>query len=608
MEKRRNNIENCEAKTFLVRESSQIEGRVGDGSGYPLLSWNRNQCQSLYAVQEETAPLNQRHHFAYPAEDSAFYGHHETEKKATATATVVTAFVAGSERKRLRPGDRYDALTSAKKNLERGPLKKRSPKFPPGVQSHQMPVVPLSTPTPADTFVPRTVEDMLRSQTSSCSSGFSAGSSSVSSASSIYRRRLTYSVAKKARKGLSYQPLSFQRNLNIQLMTEPLLTTPTEGRQQQLLVSTFTMSPLRSRYSSLTSPIAFSFSKTKSMLSNPVVTDEVLPKAPPDTFPLPPDANEHREQEAEHVSDDNQVGSQAQTENMLSMASNVLRITQPFSRYPRVTKISNDPNPICPPHADAAKTPCTLDAKFGCKETMPKLEIGKIHRRALFSPWVGGYDSSSKDITSFRPSTERPFSGKTAVGSTEPSRWNNEITAMRSSPVRVNIHAPFICGKTVLKPKNETIAMRPVSAESIMPATTFRNTSSSKSENKPTDALILDRPDLFQKVSITNRPCKCRKSKCLKLYCECFHNASFCDPNLCNCLDCMNTESFNSTEEPRGSRILAMLVVLAKRPKAFDEGGRKFNTKGCRCKKNRYVADRSHCNQFCRLLSYNSLL
>ena len=35
--------------------------------------------------------------------------------------------------------------------------------------------------------------------------------------------------------------------------------------------------------------------------------------------------------------------------------------------------------------------------------------------------------------------------------------------------------------------------------------------------------------------------CNCKKSKCLKLYCECFANGTGCGPD-CNCQDCVNKE------------------------------------------------------------------
>jgi hypothetical protein len=122
-------------------------------------------------------------------------------------------------------------------------------------------------------------------------------------------------------------------------------------------------------------------------------------------------------------------------------------------------------------------------------------------------------------------------------------------------------------------------------ATKIMP----RGKKNSKSKKPKVVNQTLNRSDLFQNVRTTTRPCKCKKTNCLKLYCECYRSASFCDPDLCYCIGCLNTEAHNSTEEPRGRRVLAMLVALAKKPDAFDGGGRKFNTKGCRCTKSRYV-------------------
>ncbi|RLN02664.1 hypothetical protein BBJ28_00008741 [Nothophytophthora sp. Chile5] len=57
-------------------------------------------------------------------------------------------------------------------------------------------------------------------------------------------------------------------------------------------------------------------------------------------------------------------------------------------------------------------------------------------------------------------------------------------------------------------------------------------------------------------------PCNCKKSKCLKLYCECFASGGYCDES-CNCLDCANTPA---TEEVRQQAIAAR---LEKNPNAF---------------------------------------
>uniref|UniRef100_M4C2F3 CRC domain-containing protein n=1 Tax=Hyaloperonospora arabidopsidis (strain Emoy2) TaxID=559515 RepID=M4C2F3_HYAAE len=60
----------------------------------------------------------------------------------------------------------------------------------------------------------------------------------------------------------------------------------------------------------------------------------------------------------------------------------------------------------------------------------------------------------------------------------------------------------------------------------------------------------------------TKAPCNCKKSKCLKLYCECFRRGGYCDER-CNCNDCANSTEM---EEVRQQAIASR---LAKNPNAF---------------------------------------
>ena len=41
--------------------------------------------------------------------------------------------------------------------------------------------------------------------------------------------------------------------------------------------------------------------------------------------------------------------------------------------------------------------------------------------------------------------------------------------------------------------------------------------------------------------SVKTLTCKCAKSKCLKMYCECFTAGRFCDEN-CSCVNCCNDQ------------------------------------------------------------------
>jgi len=85
-----------------------------------------------------------------------------------------------------------------------------------------------------------------------------------------------------------------------------------------------------------------------------------------------------------------------------------------------------------------------------------------------------------------------------------------------------------------------------------------------------------------------DKQCRCKRSKCLKLYCECFAANVFCVG--CKCTDCHNNE-----EHASSTRREAMSQKLEKRPEAFDgkvkqakaKGGKKKaqHIRGCNCKR-----------------------
>ncbi len=73
--------------------------------------------------------------------------------------------------------------------------------------------------------------------------------------------------------------------------------------------------------------------------------------------------------------------------------------------------------------------------------------------------------------------------------------------------------------------------------------------------------------------------CNCRKSKCLKLYCDCFATGTFCGPS-CSCVDCHNVQQFED-------RVLkAKETISCKNPAAFKrriQGSVKAQS--CNCEK-----------------------
>ena len=84
----------------------------------------------------------------------------------------------------------------------------------------------------------------------------------------------------------------------------------------------------------------------------------------------------------------------------------------------------------------------------------------------------------------------------------------------------------------------------------------------------------------------TPRTCKCRKSKCLKLYCECFAAHVYCTPSVCGCVECVNLSAHESV------RVAAIETALVRNVDAFvykvTKATKRSNmtvSAGCSCRK-----------------------
>jgi hypothetical protein len=87
--------------------------------------------------------------------------------------------------------------------------------------------------------------------------------------------------------------------------------------------------------------------------------------------------------------------------------------------------------------------------------------------------------------------------------------------------------------------------------------------------------------------------CNCLKSRCLKLYCDCFHNGRTCN-EACACVQCLNIEAESGEG---GRRKLAMQQALEKRPDAFVIKAKEVGS-GCACKNNRCLKRYCDCFRF----------
>ncbi|KAJ7531749.1 hypothetical protein O6H91_14G057400 [Diphasiastrum complanatum] len=107
------------------------------------------------------------------------------------------------------------------------------------------------------------------------------------------------------------------------------------------------------------------------------------------------------------------------------------------------------------------------------------------------------------------------------------------------------------------------------------------------------------------------RLCKCKKSRCLKLYCECFAAGNYC-VDACTCHDCFNKPKYESTVlgtrqqiETRNPIAFAPKIVRATESSLNDQQEEPVNTpanscrhkRGCSCKRSQCVKKYCECYQ-----------
>lgn len=99
--------------------------------------------------------------------------------------------------------------------------------------------------------------------------------------------------------------------------------------------------------------------------------------------------------------------------------------------------------------------------------------------------------------------------------------------------------------------------------------------------------------DSLTEVKPGRTTCKCKQSRCLKLYCSCFAEGLRCES--CSCVDCHNSEAHSELVHT-ASEFVKIKNPLAFRSKFVKRKQDLLNTRGCNC--SRSMCQKNYCECF----------
>jgi hypothetical protein len=227
------------------------------------------------------------------------------------------------------------------------------------------------------------------------------------------------------------------------------------------------------------------------------------------------------------------------------------------------------------------------------KEKSPKTNRTNIPIPPLRNTIVNHQNASTPNLAPYRRQ-EPPYIAHPSFGQSPSFRMQMQVGGMKQMD---NINN-MISGHPVMQTPGKNSASVASTPSTAVRLPTYPGSSSRHATHQtyPFSAPRHHRPTLMapstpgkarerqtsklpQKLQPRN-PCNCKKSKCLKLYCECFAAQIYCQG--CNCTDCHNTSNHEA------QRAKAVKDTKAKNNAAFKPRKNKdtnVHSTGCKCKK-----------------------
>ena len=220
------------------------------------------------------------------------------------------------------------------------------------------------------------------------------------------------------------------------------------------------------------------------------------------------------------------------------MASPVMSTHGPSQRpQPWYEHVAPSPGPF---RLELGETPGKTRKGFEDINSLLRGATGQPPAHPRPSPPVHGYESAGRPQSASRPSS-----------------LNTPIKAEGGPQQQVGPESvgrgPFPgSARKVQTPRGSTTTMRftPLGKSTGTAATPGSKTPGSGGRGAPTPV----------KKKQRRHPCNCKKSKCLKLYCECFAGEMYC--HGCNCSDCHNTATYVSRLSLSAFSLISLIFIL----------------------------------------------